>query len=115
MSLTPVRLACIYRGCWSWRQVSISRSAESDRQHSTAEATRSQRTYLMENNRSNQQAPPPPPGYPTAAAEQGQAGGKKGGRASTKSRGEKGFIEGWYVLPTTSYSIHRHHLLNCRL
>uniref|UniRef100_A0A8R7U225 Secreted protein n=1 Tax=Triticum urartu TaxID=4572 RepID=A0A8R7U225_TRIUA len=54
-------------------------------------------------------------GYPTAAAEQGQAGGKKGGRASTKSRGEKGFIEGWYVLPTTSYSIHRHHLLNCRL
>ncbi|EMS60451.1 hypothetical protein CFC21_038190 [Triticum aestivum] len=48
----------------------------------------------MENNRSNQQAPPPPPGYPTAAAEQGQAGGKKGGRASTKSRGEKGFIEG---------------------
>ncbi|KAF7040155.1 hypothetical protein CFC21_050075 [Triticum aestivum] len=48
----------------------------------------------MENNRSNQQAPPPPPGYPTAAAEQDQVGGKKGRRASTKSRGEKGFIEG---------------------
>nr|BAK06147.1 predicted protein [Hordeum vulgare subsp. vulgare] len=36
--------------------------------------------------------------YPSAAAEQRQAGGgKKSRRGSTKSRGDKGFIEGWYV------------------
>ncbi|EMS63820.1 hypothetical protein TRIUR3_31707 [Triticum urartu] len=49
----------------------------------------------MENDRNNQ-APPLPLGYyPSAAAEQRQAGrGKKSRRGSTKSRGEKGFIEG---------------------
>jgi hypothetical protein len=36
-------------------------------------------------------------GYPTAAAEQGGAAGKKARRGSTTSRGEKGFIEGWYA------------------
>ncbi|XBI32409.1 hypothetical protein VPH35_055863 [Triticum aestivum] len=37
--------------------------------------------------------------YPSAAAEKRQAGGgKKSHRGSTKSRGEKGFIEGWFCV-----------------
>ncbi|KAL5228222.1 hypothetical protein ABZP36_016487 [Zizania latifolia] len=43
----------------------------------------------MDNNSNNSQ---PPPGYPTAAG--AEQGGKKSRRGSTKSRGEKGFIEG---------------------
>ncbi|KAL2895862.1 Protein IMPACT-B [Bienertia sinuspersici] len=38
----------------------------------------------------------PPPGYPTLTPPEGKMKNKKGW-FRTKNRGEKGFIEGWYV------------------
>uniref|UniRef100_A0A453GMB3 Uncharacterized protein n=1 Tax=Aegilops tauschii subsp. strangulata TaxID=200361 RepID=A0A453GMB3_AEGTS len=63
-------------------------------QHSTAEATRSQRTYLMENNRSNQQAPPPPPGVPDGGCGAGPGRREEGAPGEHQIQGREGLHRG---------------------